>query len=658
MATPDGLSGPAYGIAWVGTPTHSQLFTADLGSEIVSWDVQSTTRLVHTAGPTAPVPDMATAFGRYVVGAAPGASLAYNSERLFRLDLRTGNPTILAARFGRRRLRGPDRSRRPRQPRRREYPSGVRGEPVRTLEHERRPQDSEPTRRRVTRRRRRRGDQRRRSHRRHRQRPRPTHRAGPAQRNRPTNHRRALRPPRSRSRHRRATAVRSGRAGYSSPASTTAHHPPPPRSKHQPPRPPRPHGDSGPSGGPPSDNRLGLIDLRTGALIAQTGLGDIGAPSAVAWSHDGRYLAVGDRTGALSMHDADTLTDTANQDGAAAGYVLTVSFSPDDSTLVSAGTDGTMSLWSAPDLRREGPPMVSTASTTQPWRYAWYQPGGTIAGLQPADATATGPPPSVWFTFPAAPARSRRRRLPTRRNPDDPRHLEQIPVRPALPTNLLTNNSAPGVPTPHHLGAPPGQTPAHSPATGADPFDLSRAQHPTRGPGAPGHHASGPRGRFPGRCPARPIRARRHHRRASHPPPLTLWTWPAQCASSDLQPAPPTLSPVNSKPTSPSRYPTGTGRRMVCRPRRFDRPVGHDLRALDAAPLDRIPTLTDRRTHPRPGPRPKGHAMNGPHSTTETRSAGTTTRRHGRHGQRHRRRAGRREDSNDEDLAGDAGFWP
>jgi DNA-binding SARP family transcriptional activator/WD40 repeat protein len=130
----------------------------------------------------------------------------------------------------------------------------------------------------------------------------------------------------------------------------------------------------------PAKNRLGLLDVTTGKLVAQTVLPG-GVASTLAWSHDGRTLAVGGYDGTLTLYDARSLVSRLSAGIVSSGYVLTASFSPDDRLLALGGTDGTLSFFSAADLAREGQRIAIGDSANSGGVWAWYRPNGNIWGL-------------------------------------------------------------------------------------------------------------------------------------------------------------------------------------------------------------------------------------------------------------------------------------
>ena len=147
----------------------------------------------------------------------------------------------------------------------------------------------------------------------------------------------------------------------------------------------------------PANQRFALMDVATGRILAQTGLGDIILPTAVAWSHDGKLLALGTRRGTLELYDAATLQPRASAGVIIPGAVQSVSFSPDDRSLVAGGTDAEMAVFTVPDLNREGTRIQFAGTANGDW-FAFYNPRGDIVGLAPTGANGDR---LRWFTFPA-----------------------------------------------------------------------------------------------------------------------------------------------------------------------------------------------------------------------------------------------------------------
>ena len=74
-----------------------------------------------------------------------------------------------------------------------------------------------------------------------------------------------------------------------------------------------------------------------------------------AWSPDSRTLALGGwQNGALTLRDATTGRRLIEPVNANAGFVLSVAFTPDGSTIVTGGTDGTVRLWDSATMKQIG----------------------------------------------------------------------------------------------------------------------------------------------------------------------------------------------------------------------------------------------------------------------------------------------------------------
>ncbi len=153
--------------------------------------------------------------------------------------------------------------------------------------------------------------------------------------------------------------------------------------------------DNGGSGA--RNSRMGLVDVSGGRLLAQTDLG-AGELNAVGWSSDGALLAIGTTDDALRLYNARTLQLLRSAANAQAGYVTAVSFSPDDRTIVTSGTDAAMNFWDVATMVQQGP-RITVPHGAYYW-YAWYAPNGDVAGLAPI-GTAHHKNVDQAFIFPA-----------------------------------------------------------------------------------------------------------------------------------------------------------------------------------------------------------------------------------------------------------------
>jgi hypothetical protein len=150
------------------------------------------------------------------------------------------------------------------------------------------------------------------------------------------------------------------------------------------------------------DQQLGLVDVRRGALVAQSAVGDIDSPKFFGWSHDGASMVMGTYAGSLSTFAASTLRPITTATNVDTGVVLSASFSPDDRTIVAAGTDATMTFWTAPALSPEGGREVAPNAAAS-WWYAWFTPSGDVTGLAP-QVRHPGVDAGQRFSFPARPS--------------------------------------------------------------------------------------------------------------------------------------------------------------------------------------------------------------------------------------------------------------
>ena len=386
-----GESGPLLGLAWSGTTHASGLYSGGLDSQLVSWGVSDSPRLITEAGPDLHAPDRGELFGHTVLGMTP-ADGPSAGERGYALDVRTGHlitwpltlPTngylnqLVTSSDGRTALASEEDT------------SGHNTVVVQDLVHDRKlgtlhlPPDAPSA-------------------------------FGPGDN--------AALSPDGRTAYVNLNASRIG--VFAVPSGTylrsfTIKFAQPDAARvlaipwqfapdgtlvfggadtgpHQPDA-----GGIGPNDATPPDQRLGRVDVHTGRLLAQTGLGDVTSPTALAWSPDHRLLAVGTYDGTLALYDARTLHRVATAGVAEPGAIRTVSFSPTGSDLVSAGTPGTLNSWSVPGLSREASPIAVGNGANNGGIFAWYRPTGRIVGLAP-DVRRPGTDLQRWFTFDSAP---------------------------------------------------------------------------------------------------------------------------------------------------------------------------------------------------------------------------------------------------------------
>jgi WD40 repeat protein len=169
-----------------------------------------------------------------------------------------------------------------------------------------------------------------------------------------------------------------------------------------------PHAQSGPFALGPDDSRasnhrLGLVDPRTGRLLAQVGVGDVRSESMTEWSPDGKLLALGTLDGTLSLYDASTLKLISAAGPVESGFLLAARFAPDGRSIVTSGTDGMINLFTVPGLQRIAQPLSLGPGANHGGVFAWFAPDGDLVGFaQDARRPASGM--QRWFDLRIAPA--------------------------------------------------------------------------------------------------------------------------------------------------------------------------------------------------------------------------------------------------------------
>ena len=394
IETLPGHAGPALALAWTGSRAPTGLYTVGLDSEVVSWSVTSAARLVAMSGPTIAYPDRAETFGHYLLGLTPQqGNVPENQIRMFRADLATGQWAS--------------------------WPAHLRGDEY--VNQAMASRDGSRALISVQ-------DQAGHNHidiwdlQRH---VRIGHLALPADAPStfPIGFDAAISP--------------DGRTAYSSLGATRVgvfalpsgrylrsyqiHFAGPdgarvlvvpwrfdpngrllmagydtgPHEKDGP-------YDFGPNDARPSDQRIAVVDAGSGRILAQTGLGDIIISSVSEWSHDGRLLALGTIDGTLTLYNAATLAVVARGGAVEPGYVSTATFAPDDRTLVTSGTSGSINFWSVPALDRIAQPLKVNA-TDATGTYAFYAPNGDVVGFVQS-TPGTSSDAQRWFDLKAQPA--------------------------------------------------------------------------------------------------------------------------------------------------------------------------------------------------------------------------------------------------------------
>jgi WD40 repeat protein len=152
----------------------------------------------------------------------------------------------------------------------------------------------------------------------------------------------------------------------------------------------------------PINHRWGLLDVKTGKWLARVSYGDSTVDN-IAWSPDGRLLAIGTYEGTLTTYDAATLRVRSAAGPVEPGFVQSVSFSPDGRTIVTGGTAGSLSFFDAADLSREGTPLPIGVGANNGGVFAWFDRRGNVVGLG-NDPAQPGTTLHRWFTFAAEPS--------------------------------------------------------------------------------------------------------------------------------------------------------------------------------------------------------------------------------------------------------------
>ncbi|NNN37309.1 WD40 repeat domain-containing protein, partial [Streptomyces sp. S3(2020)] len=116
--------------------------------------------------------------------------------------------------------------------------------------------------------------------------------------------------------------------------------------------------------------------LPAGTRLPSTGLP--GGGTAMAFSPDGAYFAVGDGSGRVELWDGrlkGRLGVLADPDTTTYQYVSAVAFSPDGRTLAVVGDEGTLHLWDVASRRRVGAPLPTPGDTVAALAFS---PDGTL----------------------------------------------------------------------------------------------------------------------------------------------------------------------------------------------------------------------------------------------------------------------------------------
>ncbi|MGW5240088.1 nSTAND1 domain-containing NTPase [Monashia sp. NPDC004114] len=168
-----------------------------------------------------------------------------------------------------------------------------------------------------------------------------------------------------------------------------------------------PHAQNGPDAlGPndtrPPNQRLLLLDPRTGQTLSQISMGDNRGPTVSEWSPDGRYLAVGTYDGTLTLYDAASLSVVASPGPVEPGSLRTAMFAPDGRTLVTSGSSGSISFWDVPSLHRVAAPFSVSVADASSGVLAFYAPDSDVVGFA-ADVSKPTTDLQRWFNLRATP---------------------------------------------------------------------------------------------------------------------------------------------------------------------------------------------------------------------------------------------------------------
>lgn len=163
--------------------------------------------------------------------------------------------------------------------------------------------------------------------------------------------------------------------------------------------------------------------LPTGTRLPSTGLP--GGGTAMAFSPDGEYFAVGDGSGRVELWDGrlkGRLGVLADPDTTTYQYVSAVAFSPDGRTLAVVGDEGTLHLWDVASRRRIGAPLPTPGDTVGALAFS---PDGTLL-----HAAGDYTPVQTYEITPEAAADTVCRRVRDGLSPEEwHRHLPDVPYR-------------------------------------------------------------------------------------------------------------------------------------------------------------------------------------------------------------------------------------